>query len=124
MIIIDTDVLIEIFDKGSKKGTDALEKIESSGEDIAITSLSLHEILYGLYKFGKKKIPSVEKLETIDFCKEDAILSAKIELDAEQKGCTLSRIDAMIAAIVINRKAKLFTFNQKHFQSIPKVSLF
>jgi predicted nucleic acid-binding protein len=124
MIIIDTDVLIEIFDKGSKKGTDALEKIESSGEDIAITSLSLHEILYGLYKFGKKKIPSVEKLETIDFCKEDAILSAKIELDAEQKGCTLSRIDAMIAAIVINRKAKLFTFNQKHFQSIPKLSLF
>ena len=124
MIIIDTDVLIEIFDKGSQKGTDALEKIESSGEDIAITSLSLHEILYGLYKFGKKKIPSVEKLETIDFCKEDAILSAKIELDAEQKGCTLSRIDAMIAAIVINRKAKLFTFNQKHFQSIPKVSLF
>jgi len=124
MIIIDTDVLIEIFDKGSKKGTDALEKIESSGEDIAITSLSLHEILYGLYKFGKKKIPSVEKLETIDFCKEDAILSTKIELDAEQKGCTLSRIDAMIAAIVINRKAKLFTFNQKHFQSIPKVSLF
>jgi predicted nucleic acid-binding protein len=124
MIIIDTDVLIEIFDKGSKKGTDALEKIESSGEDIAITSLSLHEILYGLYKFGKKKIPSVEKLETIDFCKEDAILSAKIELDAEQKGCTLSRIDAMIGAIVINRKAKLFTFNQKHFQSIPKLSLF
>jgi len=124
MIIIDTDVLIEIFDKGSKKGTDALEKIESSGEDIAITSLSLHEILYGLYKFGKKKIPSVEKLETIDFCKEDAILSAKIELDAEQKGCTLSRIDAMIAAIVINRKAKLFTFNQKHFQSIPKLTPF
>jgi len=124
MIIIDTDVLIEIFDKGSKKGTDALEKIESSGEDIAITSLSLHEILYGLYKFGKKKIPPVEKLETIDFCKEDAILSAKIELDAEQKGCTLSRIDAMIGAIVINRKAKLFTFNKKHFQSIPKLSLF
>lgn len=124
MIIIDTDVLIEIFDKGSQKGTNAFEKIESSGEDIAITSLSLHEILYGLYKFGKKKIPFVEKLETIEFCKEDAILSAKIEFDAEQKGCPLSRIDAMIAAMVINRKAMLFTFNQKHFQSIPKLSLF
>ncbi len=124
MIIIDTDVLIEIFDKGSQKGNKALEKIESSGEDIAITSLSLHEILYGLYKFGKKKTPSIEKLETIEFCKEDAILSAKIELDAEQKGCSLSRIDTMIAAMALNRKAKLFTFNQKHFQPIPKLSLF
>ena len=124
MIIVDTDVLIEIFDKGSEKGTNAFNKIESSGEDIAITSLSLHEIIYGLYKFGKKRTPSVEKLETIEFCKEDAVLSAKIELEAEQKGRPLSRIDAMIAAITINRKAKLFTFNQKHFQKIPKLSLF
>jgi len=124
MIIIDTDVLIEIFDKRSQKGNQAFEKIEQSGEHIAITSLSLHEIQYGLHKFGKKKIPSVEKLETIDFCKEDAVLSAQLELNAEQKGTPLSRIDAMIAAIVINRKAKLFTFNQKHFQSIPKLSLF
>ncbi|MBN1280560.1 MAG: type II toxin-antitoxin system VapC family toxin [Candidatus Thermoplasmatota archaeon] len=124
MIILDTDVLIEIFNKGSKKGTDALEKIESSGEEIAITSLSLHEILYGLYKYGKKKTPSIEKLETIEFSKEDALLSAKIELDAEQKGCMVSRIDAMITAIVINRKAQLFTFNKKHFQAIPNISLF
>jgi tRNA(fMet)-specific endonuclease VapC len=124
MIIIDTDILIEIFDKGSQKGNQVLEKIEESGEDIAITSLSLHEIMYGLYKFGKKRIPAVEKLETIEFSKEDAILSAKIELDAERKGCPLSRIDAMIAAMTLNRKAKLFTFNQKHFQSIPTLSLF
>jgi predicted nucleic acid-binding protein len=124
MIILDTDILIEIFDKNSQKGDQALERIEKSGEDIAITSLSLHEILYGLYKFGKKRIAAVEKLETIDFCKEDAILSAHLELDAEQKGSPLSRIDAMIAAITLNRKAKLYTFNQKHFHLIPKLSLF
>lgn len=124
MIIIDTDVLIEIFDKRSQKGNQAFEKIEQSGENIAITSLSLHEIQYGLYKFGKKKIPSLDKLDIIDFCKEDAMLSAQIELNAEKKGALVSRIDAMIAAIVINRKAKLFTFNQKHFQSIPTLSIF
>ncbi|MFH1013729.1 MAG: type II toxin-antitoxin system VapC family toxin [Thermoplasmatota archaeon] len=106
MIIIDTDVLIEIFDKKSQKGSLALENIEQSGENIAITSLSLHEIQYAVCKFGKKEIPSVEKLETIDFCKEDALLSVQLELNAEQKGTPLSRIDAMIAAIVINRKAK------------------
>jgi tRNA(fMet)-specific endonuclease VapC len=124
MIIIDTDVLIEIFDKGSQKGIDAFQKIESSGDDFAITSLSLHEILYGLFKYGKKKIPEVEKLETFELVKEDAILSAKLEWDAEQKGCPISRIDAMIAAMTINRKAQLFTFNRKHFQIIPKLPLF
>jgi tRNA(fMet)-specific endonuclease VapC len=124
MILLDTDVLIEIFDKKSQKGEQALTRIEQSGEDIAIASLSLHEIIYGLYKYGKKKVSDVEKLETIEFCKEDALLSATLELEAEQKGYRISRIDAMIAAIAINRKAKLFTFNQKHFQAIPKLSLF
>jgi len=124
MIIVDTDILIEIFDKKSQKGEIALEEIERSGENIAITSVSLHEILYGIYKFGKNRISDIEKLETIEYSKEDAILSARLELDAEKKGCHLSRTDAMIAAIVLNKKAKLFTFNKKHYQFIPKLSLF
>jgi len=124
MIIVDTDVLIEIFDKKSLKGESALEQIEQSGEHIAITSVSLHEILYGIYKYGKHRISEVEKLETIEYTRDDAILSAKLELDAEKKGCQLSRTDAMIAAIALNKKATLFTFNKKHFQVIPKLVFF
>ena len=56
MIIIDTDVLIEIFDKKSTKGDLAIEKLDIASEDIAITSLNMHEILYGIYKYGGKKI--------------------------------------------------------------------
>ena len=47
MILADTDVLIEIFDKNSNKGAAALQRIEDAGEDISLTSLDLHEILYG-----------------------------------------------------------------------------
>ena len=124
MIVVDTDVLIEIFDKKSIKGDIALKKIEESGEDIAITSINLHEILYGLHKYGKKKIKGLEQLETIEFNHDDAILSSKLELESERKGQKASRIDAMIAAITINRNAKLFTFNDKHFQMFNKLSLF
>ena len=60
MIILDTDVLIEIFDKESTKGDIAIEKIEEIGEDIAVTSISLHEIQYGIYKYGKKRISASE----------------------------------------------------------------
>ena len=125
MIIIDTDVLIEIFDKHSKKGDLALFKLESSHEEIVITPLTLHEILYGIYKYGKKKskLSGLKQLETIQFTSQDAMLSARLELDCEKKGKMVSRIDSMIAAMAINRSAKLFTFNKRHFQSFSKLKL-
>ena len=113
MIIVDTDVIIEIFDKQSKRGDIALKKLENSGEDIAITSINLHEILYSHYK-RNKKISDILQLSTIDFTKEDAELSAKLEYQLEKKGKNTSRIDTMLTAIAINRKAKIYTFNKKH----------
>ena len=107
MIIVDTDVLIEIFDKNSEKGKNAIEKLERSGEDIAITSLNLHEILYGHYKLNKK-IKGIQDINTIEYNTKDAELSAKIEIDLEKKGKTIPRFDAMIASIAVNRNAKIF----------------
>jgi tRNA(fMet)-specific endonuclease VapC len=124
MIIIDTDVLIEIFDKKSIKGDDAVNKIESSGEDIAITAINLHEILYGLYKSSKKKIEGLDQIQTIEFDREDAKLAEKLEVQVEKEGHIIDRTDSMIASITINRKAKLFTFNQRHYQNIKQLSLF
>ncbi len=123
MIILDTDVLIEIFDKDSEKGDLAIQKLEYAGEEIAMTSLSLHEILYGLEKFGKKRIIKLEQLEILDYTKDDAKLSAKLELDCEKTGKMISRTDTMIAAMAINRKAKLFTFNHKHFVNFDRLQL-
>ena len=123
MIIVDTDILIDIFDKQSEKGNLALKKLESSGEDIAITSITLHEILFGHYKFNKK-VKDILHINTLEFNKKDAELSAKIEFDLEKRGKIIPRTDTMIAAIAINRKAKVYTFNKKHFQMIKQLELF
>jgi tRNA(fMet)-specific endonuclease VapC len=123
MIIVDTDILIEIFDKNSEKGNLALKKLESSGEDIAITSITLHEILFGHYKYNKK-VKDILQINTIEFNKNDSELSAKIEYDLEKKGELITRTDTMIAAIALNRKAKIYTFNKKHFQKIKQLTLF
>ncbi len=122
MIVIDTDVLIEIFDKKSDKGDEALNKIVSSGQDIAITSINLHEILYGLYKYAKP-IRDVLLLPVIDFTKKDASLSAEIEVKSERAGKPVRRTDAMIAAIVINRGASLYTFDSRHFEPLKSFGL-
>ena len=125
MILADTDVLIEIFDKNSTKGAEALQKIEDAGEDISLTSLNLHEILYGMYKYAdNQKSERIMLLEVVDFTKEDAALSAKLEVKAEKKGNKIPRFDAMIAAVAINRGFKLFTFNKGHFEGFEELELF
>ena len=125
MILVDTDVLIEILDKNSKKGEDALRKIEDAGEDISLTSLNLHEILFGLYKYAdNKKIEKIKLLDVIDFTRDDAVLSAKLEVKAEKRGEKIPRFDAMIASVAINRGFKLFTFNKDHFDGFEELALF
>ena len=124
MILVDTDVLIEIFDRNSKRGDEALKKIERTGEDITTTSLNLHEILYGLHKYtDHAKLERILVLDVVEFTKDDAVLSSKLEVETEKKGKKVPRFDAMIAAVAINRGFKLFTFNRKHFEGFGDLTL-
>ena len=124
MILVDTDVLIEIFDRNSEKGDEALKKIERTGEDITTTSLNLHEILYGLHKYtDHAKLERILVLDVVEFTKDDAVLSSKLEVETGKTGKKVPRFDAMIAAVAINRGFKLFTFNRKHFEGFEDLTL-
>ena len=122
MIVLDTDVLIEIFDVKSEKGDEALEKVLESGESISITAINLHEILYGLEKYAKP-VKEVLQLPVLNFTERDASLSAKIELKAESRGAPIRRTDAMIAAITIHNSASLYTLDLRHFQPLIALGL-
>lgn len=122
MILLDTDVLIEIFDRKSERGEEALERILESGEDIAITSINLHEVLYGLQKYSKP-VKDVLLLPVLEYTKKDARLSAELELETEKRGNPIRRMDSMIAAIAMNKGAALYTFDLKHFQHLKALGL-
>lgn len=122
MMVLDTDVLIEIFDRGSERGDEALEAILGSGEDVVTTSINLHEILYSLEKYAKP-VKDVLLLPVLDYTKRDARISAEIEVKAERRGSAIRRTDAMIASIAINRGALLYTFDVKHFKSLEDMGL-
>jgi predicted nucleic acid-binding protein len=117
MIVLDTDVLIEIFDKRSKKGDEALTKILECDDKISITAINLHEIMYGLRKYAKP-VREVLQLPVLDYGREDAQISAKLEVEAEKAGTTIRRTDAMIAAVTINNGASLYTLDLKHFKPL------
>jgi len=65
----------------------------------------------------------VDNITVIGFEKEDAHLSAKLELAAERRGRPIPRMDALIAAIAMNKKATLYTFNKQHFETLKKDGL-
>lgn len=114
MIILDSDAIIEVIEKHSRRGEKVLNAIAQTEEGLVTTSINLHEVLYGLQRLGK---PTHElmRLPIVNFEKQDALLSAKLELEAEKRGNTVPRVDAMIAAITINRNAELLTFDT-HFE--------
>lgn len=125
MIVLDTGVLIEIFDRKSEKRDEALRKILESGENISITAVNLHEILYGLRRYAKP-VKEILQLPALSYTKEDASLSAKIELETDSRGIPIRRADTMIAAITMNKGASLYTLDLKHFQPLtaPGLKLF
>lgn len=84
MIVLDTDVSVEILDRRPVKGDEALRRLRNKGQDIAITVINLQEVLYGLAKYATH-IREVLLLLVLDFIKLDAELS-ELELKAELSG--------------------------------------
>ncbi len=114
MILLDTNVIIEILEKRSKVGEKLYSSLVLANETIGTTAINLHEILFGLKKYSKQ-IKELIRLPTIGYTKDDAELSSNIELNMEKAGLAIRRADAMIAAVAINHSMKLLTLDEKHF---------
>ena len=122
MLILDSDILIELLRKGSPRGDEALETLKALDDDILTTAINVHEVLYGLVKHGKHA-PDLLRIRVLPYTRKEAALSANLELHAERMGTPSGRADAMIAAIAMNNNAKLYTFNRRHFQAFTEQGL-
>lgn len=114
LILLDSDIIIEVLDKNSDKGQVLMHKIIESGEGYCTSSVNMHEVLYGIEKYSKKS-HLVLQLPTLGYSKNDSELSAVLELDAERKGRPVPRMDAIVASIAINNGCSLYTLDE-HFE--------
>ena len=114
MILLDTDVIIEVLDKNSDKGQALMLKIIGSGEGYCTSSVNMHEVLYGIEKYSKDS-RLVLQIPTLVYSKNDSELSAALELNAERKGKSVPRMDAIVASIAINNGCSLYTLDE-HFE--------
>jgi predicted nucleic acid-binding protein len=97
------------------------QKIIANRDDLAITSITLYETMYGLIKF-KKPFYYLSSFRVYEFSKEDALLAAKLDLDLEKNGKKIKRMDIIIASTTINRGATLCTFDNE-FQQMEELGL-
>ncbi|MGP6220186.1 type II toxin-antitoxin system VapC family toxin [Caldiplasma sukawensis] len=114
LILLDTDVIIEIMNKKSSIGKVFMDKIMESGEEYCTSSVNMHELLYGIQKYSKDSRLIVQ-MTTLEYTKKDSELSALLELSAERKGKSVPRMDAIIASIAINNGCSLYTMDE-HFE--------
>jgi len=84
-------------------------------QDLGTSSINMNELLYGLKKYSKSEA-KVAQLRVLPCEKKEAELSSRLELAAERRGRAVRRIDSMIAAIAINRSARLSTLDLRHFE--------
>lgn len=121
MILVDTNILIEIY-RNNKRIITTVEDIGQN--NIAVSSITLAELLYGAR--NKKELQLIRKdISKLTVLTVDEIISEKfIELIAEYAlSHKLAIPDALIAATAICRNLPLYTLNKKDFVFIKAIKL-
>ncbi len=125
--LLDTNICIYLI-KG--KDDKLLKKfIKHSPLDFAISSITISELWYGVFKSSKQKENQLAltnflmPFETINFNEKTAEIYGLIRSDLERKGNIIGSMDMLIAAIALENNLVLLTNNEKEFKRIPKLKI-
>jgi predicted nucleic acid-binding protein len=127
MIFLDTDIL-SFFLADDVKIKQKIVNLFKENEQLALTSITVYEILKGLkYRQNKNKeirfLSFLDAVSVFSFNRPVILTAAEIYGNLRRKGITISDSDILIAAIVIKNHGKLITNNKKHFQHINGLHL-
>jgi len=126
MYVIDTNTLIYFF-KGM--GNVSNKFLAISPKEIAIPSVVLYELEYGIAKSNspKKRQGQLKELcslvKILPFDDETALISASIRAKLERKGTPIGPHDILIAGAALQHQGILVTNNTKEFSRVPKLKL-
>ena len=124
MILVDTNIIIDFWDKPTDEIKNALEK-----NDIAICGVIKTELLRG--SNSEKQFSQMEDalndFKYLSFSEKDWISLAKQFLTLKKNGLVVPFQDAMIAYLAIKNNCEVWT-NDKHFKLMqivfPELKLF
>lgn len=103
-----------------------MEELTNSGEVLATTVFNEQEVLYGVLK-PKKNVEVAKQffdlLNVLSYDRNCIPNVVEIMIDLENRGVPIGDMDALIAGICLNHKAKIVTRNVGHFSRIPKLKV-
>jgi len=125
--LLDTNICIYII----KKKPSAVIKhlINKDFKDVAVSSITLSELEYGVQKSSsplKNKVALAEFLapfKIISFDDNAAQQYGLIRADLEKKGSIIGAMDLLIAAQALSQNLILVTNNEKEFNRIKRLKI-
>ncbi|MEW5960596.1 MAG: PIN domain-containing protein [Chloroflexota bacterium] len=117
--ILDSDHCIALL-RGQLRLTDWVSPLE----ELAITTISVGELIHGAYKSAQsaRNLARVDVLlatvTVLPFDQAAARRFGLLKASLEQAGHRLSDLDLQIAGIALDHNAPLATHNQHHFERI------
>ena len=121
MYVLDTNTLIYFF-KGM--GSVATRLLATSPKEIAIPSVVVFELEYGLAKSSspRKRRAQLEEIcslvELLPFGDKEAKLAAQVRVQLDRKGTPIGTCDLLIAATALARSGILVTNNTREFSRV------
>ena len=119
MYLLDTNICIYIINKSP---VNVVEKIKTfKPSQIKLSSISLGELQYGVYKSRRKKgnknalTDFVSGFDIVGFDDGDAEVFGILRADLEARGLVIGSYDMQIAAQAIKRDLTLVTNNTNEF---------
>jgi tRNA(fMet)-specific endonuclease VapC len=118
--LLDTNAVIALL-KGDKTFLKKLQRF--SPQDFAISSIVVHELLYGAYKSARvdENVARIQALQIValDFDLNDAASAGLLRAALAKSGTPIGPYDVLIAGQAIARKLILVTHNTREFSRVP-----
>jgi tRNA(fMet)-specific endonuclease VapC len=125
VILIDTDVCIEILRKNDR----VIAARDARDDDVAVSFMSVAELFYGSAKSSSREHNDsliTEFLLTVEVVQTDLPILrrfADLKSVTRDQGLLLPDADLLMAATAIEKAQLLVTGNTRHFERIPDLRI-
>jgi tRNA(fMet)-specific endonuclease VapC len=123
-ILLDTNVCIALINRRPPVVRDHARIARDRGERLAISSISLFELWFGVSKSVRAEENSerladfMSPLNVVPFDEEDAYRAGQIRAELERSGLPIGAYDYLIAAQAVQKDLLLVTANVGEFSRV------
>ena len=127
MTIIDTSAMVS-FLNGTPEAVKKIEELTNQGDMIAITTITVYELLKGAQLSSRQKenllevTEAISSVQILDLSNDACLEAARIYCTLKEEGKLIGEFDILIAAIAKTNGEAILTRDQ-HFKSVPGLIL-